>query len=344
MKIVIDSLIPFIEGVFEPYAEVVYLKGEDMRHDDIADADALVIRSRTRCNATMLGGTSVRLISTATIGTGHIDLDYCKEMGIFVSNASGANAGGVMNYVLSALYGVASRKAIRMDGFTFGIVGAGHVGSRVEAAARELGFKVLRTDPPRAEEEGEYDFCTLDYLLDNANIVSLHLPLNDSTRGMADEAFFDRMRPGTVFINAASGELVVDPALKAALPKLGAVIIDAWNNEPDVDKELISLVDIATPHIAGYSYQGKQRSTASAVRTVARFFDIKPLLEFFPETEIKELEAVKLDVRGKSQGQIASLFQYNYPIFIDDFMFRINPDGFVGLRENYSYRREFYID
>ena len=283
MKIVIDSLIPFIEGVFEPYAEVVYLKGEDMRHDDIADADAMVIRSRTRCNATMLGGTSIRLISTATIGTGHIDLDYCKEMGIFVSNASGANAGGVMNYVLSALYGVASRKAIRMDGFTFGIVGAGHVGSRVEAAARELGFKVLRTDPPRAEEEGGYDFCTLDYLLDNANIVSLHLPLNDSTRGMADEAFFDRMRPGTVFINAASGELVVDPALKAALPKLGAVIIDAWNNEPDVDKELISLVDIATPHIAGYSYQGKQRSTASAVRTVARFFDIKPLLEFFPE-------------------------------------------------------------
>ena len=344
MKIVIDSLIPFVEGVFEPYADVVYLKGEDIRHDDIADADALVIRSRTRCSASMLGGTSVKLISTATIGTGHIDLDYCSERGIFVSNASGANAGGVMNYVMSALYGVASRKAIRMDGFTFGIVGAGHVGSRVEAAARELGFKVLRNDPPRAEEEGGYDFCSLDYLLDNANIVSLHLPLNDSTRGMADESFFNRIRPGTVFINAASGELVVEPALKAAVPKLGAVIVDAWNNEPFVDKDLISMVDIATPHIAGYSYQGKQRSTATAVRTVARFFDIKPLLEFFPETEIKELEAVKLDVRGKSQGQIASLFQYNYPIFIDDFMFRINPDSFVGLRENYSYRREFFID
>ena len=344
MKIVIDSLIPFIEGVFEPYAEVVYLKGEDIRHDDIVDADALVIRSRTRCDANMLGGSSVKLISTATIGTGHIDLDYCSERGIFVSNSSGANAGGVMNYVLSALYGVASRKSIRLDGCSFGIVGLGHVGSRVEAAARELGFKVLRYDPPRAEREGGYDFCSLEYLLDNANIVSLHLTLNDSTRGMADEAFFSRMRPGAIFINAASGELVVDPALKAAVPKLGAVIIDAWNNEPSVDKELISVVDIATPHIAGYSYQGKQRSTATAVRTVARFFDIKPLLEFFPETEIKELEAVKLDVRGKSQGQIASLFQYNYPIFIDDFMFRINPDGFVGLRENYSYRREFFID
>ena len=344
MKIVVDRLIPFVEGVFEPYAEVVYLKGEDIRRDDIQDADALVIRSRTRCDASMLGGSSVKLISTATIGTGNIDLDYCRERGIFVSNASGANAGGVMDYVLSALYGVASRKSIKLDGFTLGIVGAGHVGSRVEASANELGFKVLRCDPPRAEEEGNYDFCSLDYLLENSNIVSLHVPINDSTRGMAGDAFFAKMRPGTIFINAASGELVVDSALKAAIPKLGAVIIDAWNNEPDVDKELVSMVDIATPHIAGYSYQGKQRSSATAVRTVARFFGIQPLLEFFPETEIKELEAVKLDVRGKSQGQIASLFQYNYPIFIDDFMFRINPDGFVGLRENYSYRREFYID
>ncbi len=344
MKIVVDSLIPFVEGVFEPYAEVVYLKGEDIRRDDIQDADALVIRSRTRCDASMLGGSSVKLISTATIGTGNIDLDYCRERGIFVSNASGANAGGVMDYVLSALYGVASRKSIKLDGFTLGIVGAGHVGSRVEASANELGFKVLRCDPPRAEEEGNYDFCSLEYLLENSNIVSLHVPINDSTRGMAGDAFFSKMRPGTIFINAASGELVVDSALKAAIPKLGAVIIDAWNNEPDVDKELVSMVDIATPHIAGYSYQGKQRSTASAVRTVARFFGIQPLMEFFPETEIKELEAVKLDVRGKRQGQIALLFQCIYLIFIDDFMFRINPDGFVGLRENYSYRREFYID
>jgi erythronate-4-phosphate dehydrogenase len=207
-----------------------------------------------------------------------------------------------------------------------------------------LGFKVLIYDPPRAEAEGQFDFCSLDYLLDNSNIVSMHLPVNDFTRGMADGGFFARMRPGAIFINAASGELVVDSALKAAVPKLGAVIIDTWNNEPQVDEELLSMVDIATPHIAGYSYQGKQRSTAAAVKTVARFFDIKPLLDFFPVTQVKELEAVKLDIRGKSQGQIASLFQYNYPIFIDDFMFRVNPGGFVGIRENYSYRREFYIE
>lgn len=344
MKIVIDRMIPFIEGVFEPFADVVYLKGEDIRHDDIADADALVIRTRTRCNASMLAGTPVRVIASAAISMDNIDLDYCRDSGIFVTNASGSNAGGVMNYVLSALYGVASRKSIKLDGLTFGIIGAGNVGTRVEDIARELGFKVLLYDPPRAEAEGHYDFCSLEYLLDNANIVSMHLPVNDRTRGMADEAFFARMRPGSIFINTASGELVVEQALKAAASKFGAVILDVWNNEPDVDEELMNLVDIATPHIAGYSYQGKQRSTAAAVRTIARFFDFKPLLDFFPETAVKELEAVKLDVRGKSQGQIASLFQYNYPIFIDDFMFRVNPGGFVGLRENYSYRREFYVE
>ena len=344
MRIVIDRMIPFVEGVFEPYADVVYLKGEDIRHDDIVDADALVIRTRTRCGASMLGGTSVRVIASAAISMDNIDLDYCRDRGIFVTNASGSNAGGVMNYVLSALYGVASRKAIRLDGYTFGIIGAGNVGSRVENAARELGFKVLLYDPPRADSEGYYGFCTLDYLLENANIVSMHLPVNDSTRGMADESFFSCMRPGSIFINTSSGELVVEHALKATVSKFGAVILDTWNNEPDVDQELMNMVDIATPHIAGYSYQGKQRSTAAAVRTIARFFDIKPLLDFFPETAVRELEAVKLDIRGKSQGQIASLFQYNYPIFIDDFMFRVNPGGFVGLRENYSYRREFFIE
>ena len=344
MKIVIDSLIPFVHGVFEPYAEVVYLKGEDITRDDVSDADALVIRSRTRCDATLLGGSSVKVISAAAISTDNIDIDYCRENGIFVNNASGSNAGGVMNYVLSALYGVAARKSIKMDGYTMGIVGVGHVGQRVEECARELGFKVLRYDPPRAEAEGQYDFCSLDYLLENSNIVSLHLPLNDSTRGMADDSFFARMRPGSIFINTSRGELVVERSLKAAYPKLGAVILDTWNNEPDVDPELVSLVDIATPHIAGYSYQGKQRSTAAAVRTGARFFGIRPLIDFFPEAEVKELEAVRLDVRGKSQGQIASLFQYNYPIFIDDFMFRVNPGGFAGLRGNYSYRREFYIE
>ena len=345
MKIVVDRVIPFVQGVFEPYADsVVYLKGEDIRHEDILDADALVIRTRTRCDAAMLEGTRVRVIATAAISTDNIDMDYCSRQGIFVNNATGSNAGGVMNYVMSALYGVASRKSLHLEGSTFGIIGAGNVGKRVETAAKDLGFKVLLYDPPRAEAEGHYDFCSLEYLLENSNIVTMHLPVNANTRGMADENFFARMRPGAIFINAANGELVVERALKAAIPKLGAVILDTWNNEPDVDRVLVSMVDIATPHIAGYSHQGKQRSSAAAVRTIARYYGITPLLDFFPPAEVNEQEAVRLDVRGKSQGQVASLFQYNYPIFIDDFMFRVDPGNFAALRENYSYRREFLLD
>ena len=152
------------------------------------------------------------------------------------------------------------------------------------------------------------------------------------------------MNTGAIFINTSKGELVDDEALKRAIPKLGAVIIDAWNNEPDVDLDLLNMVDIATPHISSYSYQGKQNGSASAVRSVARFFDIPELFDFFPATDLVELEAVKLDVHGKTQGQIASLFQYNYPIFTDDFMFRLHSSEFAALRAGYSYRREFYID
>ena len=344
MKIVIDDSIPFIRDVFEPFAEVAYVKGLGMSAADVRDADAIIIRSRTKCGASLLDGSSVKVIATANIGVDNIDMDYCGSHGIFVRNASGCNAGGVANYVFSALYGVAARKAIRLDGATIGIIGVGNVGRRVESMANILGFNVLRYDPPRAEKEGAYDFCTLDFLLENSNIVTFHSPLNEATRGMADAGFFAKMRPGAIFINASRGEIMDDNALKAASAKLGAIVIDTWNHEPDIDEELLDIADIATPHIAGYSYQGKLNGTASAVRTVARYFDIKELTDFYPKSEIAELNSVKLDIREKSQGQIASLFQYNYPIFTDDFMLRVNPSDFLKLRKDYRYRKEFYIE
>ncbi len=344
MKIVIDSAIPFIRGVFEPYAEVSYIFGPDIRHEDLLDADALVTRTRTRCDRALLAGTAVKMIASATIGMDHIDQDFCREAGIFVQNAAGCNAGGVMNYVFSALYGVAARKGIKLEGQTLGIIGVGNVGRRVESMAIALGFTVLKNDPPRAAAEGPSCFCELDELLAKSDVVTMHVPLDDSTRGMADGSFFEKMRENSIFINAARGELVVDEALKFAFPKFAAVIIDTWNNEPHPDPDLIRMVDIATPHIAGYSYQGKQNGTTAAVRSVARYFKIEPLYDFFPKTELKELEAVKLDFRGKSQGEIASMMQYNYPVFTDDFLFRCAPDQFEQLRAAYQYRREFFID
>lgn len=344
MKIVIDKAIPFIEGVLDPYAEVLYKDCEDITHNDLIDADALIIRTRTRCNAALLEGTSVKMIATATIGTDHIDMDYCREKGILVRNAPGCNSGGVMNYVFSALYGVAARKGMDLHGLTFGIIGVGNVGRKVESMARVLGFNVLLNDPPREAAEGPSTFCSLDHLLECSDIVSIHAPLNDGTRRMANAAFFDKMKLGAIFINSARGEIVVDEDMIEAAPKLGPIVIDTWNNEPDINLRLLQTVDVATPHIAGYSHQGKQNGTAAAVRAVARFFDIKDLFNFFPTDGIRELEAVKLDLVDKSQGQIASVFQYNYPIFTDDFLFRVNPSAFEELRKNYSYRREFYID
>ena len=344
MKIVADNKVPFLKGVFEPFADMVYLDGGKITRDDIMDADAMIIRTRTRCDAALLDGTKVQMIATATIGMDHIDLGYCASHGIEVYNAEGCNAGGVMQYVFSALYGVAARKAIKLDGFNFGIVGVGHVGKMIEKMAEYLGFNVLRCDPPRAEAEGPEGFCSLEYLLANSQIVSMHVPLDDTTRNMADKSFFDLMPVGSIFINASRGEVVDEEALIQSLTKFGAVIIDTWKNEPNINMSLLDMVDIATPHIAGYSYQGKQNGTAAAVQAVARHFGFEALYNFYPEGDKVGHEPVLLDLKGKKQGEVAAVFQYNYPIFTDDFRLRMEPRNFEKMRSEYQYRREINVE
>ena len=343
MKIVADTNIPFLKGVLEPYAQVEYLDGRCIDHHAISDADALIIRTRTKCNEEMLKGTRVQMISSATIGTDHIDLDWCARNGIDVQNAEGCNAGGVADYVFSALFGVASRRAIKLDGKVIGIVGVGNVGKKVAQMARNLGFKVLLNDPPRAAKEGPRGFVSLDKLLAEADVVTLHVPLDATTRGMANDAFFEKMRPGAFFINASRGEVVDEQALLRNLPKLGPLVLDTWCNEPTPNPILIESCDIATPHIAGYSYQGKQNGTAMAVQALARHFGIEALYHFHPALEEGSLQPVEIDLSGKTQGEIAAILQYNYPIFTDDFLFRSNPSSFETLRSEYNYRQEFYI-
>ena len=342
MKVVVDIDIPFVEGVFEPYATVLYKKGDQISREDVIDADVLIVRTRTRCDEHLLGGTSVKMVSTATIGMDHIDLDYCASQGIHVENAAGCNAGGVMQYVFSAVYGIAARKGIKIDECTFGIIGVGHVGSEIEAMARYLGLNVLLCDPPRAAAEGPEKFCSMEYLLENSNVVTMHVPLDETTRGMADETFFALMRPGAIFINAARGEVIDEQALIAAEPKLGAVVIDTWCHEPNINLDLLDVADIATPHIAGYSLQGKQNATTMAVQAVARFFGIDALKDFIPHDDDPTHTPVLLDLKGKNHGEIAAVFQYNYPIFTDDFRLRMEPEKFEKLRGSYQYRRDIY--
>ena len=251
IKIVADTNIPFLKGVLEPYAEVEYLDGRAIDRAAMQEADALIIRTRTKCNEETLSGSRVQMIASATIGTDHIDIDWCRQHGISVQNAEGCNAGGVADYVFSALYGIASRRAIRLEGNVIGIIGVGNVGKKVAQMARNLGFKVLLNDPPRAAREGPRGFVSLDELLEKSHIVTLHVPLDDTTRAMAGEDFFQKMLPGTIFINASRGEVVDEQALLHYRPKLGALVLDTWCNEPEPDPNLIEVCDIATPHIAG---------------------------------------------------------------------------------------------
>ena len=343
MKIVADTNIPFLKGVLEPYAQVEYLDGRSIDHNAMLDADALIIRTRTKCNEETLKGTKVQMIASATIGTDHIDLEWCAQNGIDVQNAEGCNAGGVADYVFSALFGVASRRAIKLKGKVIGIIGVGNVGKKVEQMARNLGFEVLLNDPPRARKEGPEGFVSLDELLARANVVTLHVPLDATTRGMASEDFFEKIQPGTFFINASRGEVVDERALLRHRPKLGPLVLDTWCDEPTPNPILIDTCDVATPHIAGYSYQGKQNGTAMAVQAVARHFGIEPLYDFRPALEDESLQPVEIDLDGKTQGEIAAILQYNYPIFTDDFLFRSNPSSFEQLRSEYTYRQEFYI-
>ncbi len=342
MKIVCDDAIPFLKGVFEPYAEVVYAEGSAICRETISGADALLVRTRTRCNAALLEGASVRAVATATIGTDHIDVPWCLSRGITVDSAPGCNALGVMDYVMTAIFAVADRKGLEVSGKTLGIIGSGHVGSLVADAGRKLGFRVLECDPPRARREGPEGFVNQEELLSESDIVTLHIPLDATTRDLAGKDFFRRMKEGALFINTSRGETVDEDALIQAVPRLGAVITDTWRGEPVINPGLVAVSDIATPHIAGYTLQGKAEGTRMAVRALARRLGIVPLMDFNPVDAAPPRPVLRLS--GESPEKINEVLQYNYPIFTDDYALRAGITGFEKLRTGYSYRNEFLID
>ncbi len=339
IKVIVDSAIPFIEGVLERWCDVVYLPGADFTPDAVSDADALVIRTRTRCNAGLLEDSGVKFIATATIGTDHIDLDWCSSNGIEVFSAQGCNSGGVMQYVFTALSLVSRRKGIPMDGKTLGVIGVGNVGSKVALAGMALGFNVLTCDPPRKEAGyTDFNYLPLQDVLERSDIVTLHVPLDQSTRSMADNAFFDMMRPGALLINASRGPVVVDSALKAHRAGLGAVILDVWNGEPDIDRELLAMTDVATMHIAGYSRQGKVNGTVMCVRALAERFGIEGLAGFSVPAP-----AVPLDMAGRPFSEAGAAMEAVYDLAGDDAALRSDPSLFEKLRNRYNYRDEFII-
>ena len=363
MKILVDRDIPFIEGVFEPYADVEYLSGKEFSSSNVKDADALVIRTRTKCNAALLEGSSVKFIATATIGMDHIDLDYCTEAGINIANAAGCNSGGVLQYVFTSLYALACKKGISLpDGFTsdpnskkitLGVIGVGNVGSKVANMGEYMGFEVLRCDPDKERAQtlafnngymklNEFkDYYSLDYLLENSDIVTLHTDLNPTSRGMAGKEFFSKMKDGAVFINSSRGEVVVDEALLESVGKMKGLVLDVWNGEPALNLQLMEAADIATPHIAGYSYEGKVNGTVMAVKALAGHFGIDALKDFKIVPQEKNNNFFSKD--GLHQEKISEYFQNIFPIFEHCADLKDNPQNFEQLRANFKYRREFYV-
>lgn len=331
MKIVIDNAIPYISGVLEPYATVVYRPAADISHEDAVDADMLIIRTRTRCDRHLLEGSRVRLIATATIGFDHIDLDYCAAHGIEVVTAQGCNAAGVLQWVGAALAALAADEGWQPRQKTLGIVGVGHVGSLVEQYGRMWGFRVLRCDPPRQQREGG-DFLPLEEVAARADILTLHTPLDNSTRHMADSRLMSLMRPDATFMNAARGEVADTAALVEAPQRM---VIDVWENEPDINRRLLDKAFIATPHIAGYSAQGKANATAAVVRAAARHFNL-PLEGWYPP------QAAPVERRPITWEQMCRSIGSYFDIAGQTRRLKASPETFESMRNNYHLRQEYF--
>lgn len=340
MKITADMNIPFLKGVLEPYADVVYLPGKAITPDVLQDTDALLIRTRTKCNETFLANTHLKFIATATIGMDHIDLKACRDHGVCCVNAPGCNAPSVAQYILSVILSDSIRNGIPFAGKTLGVIGVGHVGTRVAAAAEKIGMKVLLNDPPRARRERGLPFVGLSDLLRDSDIVTLHVPLHqdsqDPTYHLADETFFRGMKRHPLFINASRGEVTDQAALQSALitGQVRAAALDVWENEPDISGELLPMTEFATPHIAGYSTDGKAMGTAMSVRSLAAFFNIPELRNFFPEIPPPPVPSIE-------PGSLADAVLASYDVARDDAALRAAPESFEALRASYPLRREF---
>ena len=332
MKIVIDSGIPFIQGVFESFAEVLYIKGQEFTREDVCDADAIVIRTRTHCDSALLEGSKVRLIVTATIGTDHIDLDYCREHGIIVKNAAGCNARGVLQWVSAVLAQITANRAVTPQELTLGIVGVGNVGSLVWEYAREWGFRTICCDPPREERE-HLGFAPIEEIFAKADIVTLHTPLAPDTFHLVDDGLLSSWKESDkILINASRGEVV---ATEALLRSGVECAIDVWEGEPDIDHRLLKKAFVATPHIAGYSLQGKANATAMAVAAVANHFGL-PLREWYP-AQISPSTPQPI-----SWEELCRRMPTHYDINADSQLLKAHPEQFEALRNGYDYRAEFF--
>lgn len=338
MKVIVDNKIPFIKEAIEKIAdEVVYAPGKDFTPSLVKDADALIIRTRTRCNRGLLEGSKVKFIATATIGFDHIDTEYCREAGITWTNAPGCNSTSVAQYLHSSLILLQESKGINLSEATIGIIGVGNVGSKVAKVAQELGMRVLLNDLPRENKEGKQNFSSLQTLAKECNVLTFHVPLYKEgkyrTQHLADTAFFQSLKQKPVIINTSRGEVIETDALLNALETelISDAIIDVWENEPAINLTLLKKVFLGTPHIAGYSADGKANATRMSLDALCRYFNIQADYQIIPP--------------APSQPQITAetlsdAYLQIYDPRQDSNALKTHPELFEKLRGDYPLRRE----
>ena len=330
MKIIIDRDIPFIQGRITERVETIYENGADITPEMANDADALVVRTRTRCNENLLKDSNIRLIVSATIGTDHIDLPWCVKKGIEVRNAPGCNAPGVAQYVFASLF----RSGFDPTFHTLGIIGYGNVGKTVGEWAKEMGIKILVSDPPRKETgHKDVEYLPLEEVLEKSDAISFHVPLTKDGRHptyhLLNKDNIKFIRKGGIVINSSRGGVVEEKSLIQYLRngELKA-IVDVWENEPEINMELLNLATIATPHIAGYSREGKIRGTRMALEALNDTLDIKADLKGLELQPDRNLKISK------------KLIENSYDPTVDSYALKNAPYHFEILRNNYNYRHE----
>lgn len=348
MKIIADKNIPYLKGAAEYYGDVTYLDGAAFTHDAIKEADALIVRTVTRFDEAILKNTNVKLICSATIGYDHIDTDYCDAHDIVWHNAPGCNSGSVQQYIVSSLIRISRQKGFELKDKTIGIVGVGNVGKKVAKACEMLGMKVLLNDPPRQKAEQRDLFVSLDEIIDKADIITFHTPLTKEgeykTYHLADSEFFSSLKRKPIIINSARGGIVDTAAIKIAIANnlISGAIIDCWEKEPDIDLEYMEMVDIATPHIAGYSADGKANATRMSLESVADFYGMskEPLSRIIAPDPVNPI----IDLTGlkNSDNLLFDAILHTYDPMSDFERLKASPAAFKQQRNNYPLRREYF--
>ncbi len=349
MKILVDENMPYAQTLFSELGEVKAIPGRPIPTQELIDADALMVRSITKVNRSLLDNTKVKFVGTATAGFDHIDTQWLLESNIGFSSAPGCNAIAVVEYVFSALLLLAERDNFDLRDKTVGIIGVGNVGGRLFNRLSAWGVRTVLCDPPRAAKGDKENFVSLDAVLEQADILTFHTPLNTigeyKTLHLMDESRLSHLREGTIIINASRGEVVDNQALLGLLKqgKKLSVVLDVWEPEPNLETELLDRVDIGTPHIAGYTLEGKARGTTQVYEAYCQFLGKTcriSLSSLLPKPDISSIT-----LNGKlTQQQLKRLVHLVYDVRRDDAALRVVatiPGEFDKLRKHYQERREW---